>query len=238
MSLLRITARRSINAALYNTFPAVARVPLAARALSSNAAQSDNEELIKHAPGWKHENASDSEAIVKADRENHRDVSHLQNETVKHLKKGEEDFVDNIKTRVTETAKDYVDKAKSMGSHVSEQGGEYVDKAKEAGREAKRVYGDDAGSVGSQASEYGSGYVDKAKKAGQEAKKAGEEYLSESDYVNRAKKETNEAQGMMKDGAQKVSDFVKSTVDSAKKAVGMDSSSTSNNNNSDRKSNH
>ncbi|KAF9902792.1 hypothetical protein EC991_004527 [Linnemannia zychae] len=186
------------------------------------AQKEQNEELMKHAPGWKHENASDSEAIVKADREPHpKDVSDMQHETVKHLKKDEGDFIDNLKTKATETAKEIADKAKSMSSHTSSQGGEYLDKAKRAGQEAKREFGDNAKSV----SDQGGDYVDQAKRAGNEAKKIGEEHLSESDYVERAKKEANNAQGMMKDGAQKVSDFVKNTVDSAKKAVGMDDSS-------------
>jgi len=211
---------------------------------------------MKHAPGWKHENASESEASVKADREPHsRDVSHMQDDTVKHLKRGEEDLVDNLKTKATETAQEYMDKAKSMGSQVSDYGGEYVDKAKQAGQQAKEEYGgkiqkasqqakeevadktqamgskmsdqakkvgEEAKSMGTKASEYGGEYVD-------QAKKAGEKYLKEEDYVERAKSEASNAQGMMKDGAQKVSDFVKSTVDSAKKAVGMDSSSSGNN---------
>ncbi|KAG9062908.1 hypothetical protein KI688_004505 [Linnemannia hyalina] len=245
MSLLRLTARRSVNSALFNGTPGFARVPLLARSLASNAAQKDEkEELMKHAPGWKHENASESEASVKADREPHsRDVSHMQDDTVKHLKQGEEDFVDHIKAKATETAQGYMDKAKSMGSQASDQGGEYVDKAKQAGQQAKEEYGDknqkasqqarevgdktkamgsklpdqakkvgeEAKSMGSKVSEYGGEYVDQAKKAGQK-------YLKEEDYVVRAK-----------DGAQKVSDFVKSTVDSAKKAVGMESSSSGNN---------
>lgn len=223
----------------------------------SNAAQKEErEELIKHAPGWKHENASESEASVKADREPHaRDVSHMQNETVKHLKRGEEDFVDNLKTKATETVQEYVDKAKSMGTQVSDNGGEYVDKAKQAGQQAKELYGDKTKKAGQQAKEevgdktqaMGSKMSDQAKKVGEEvksmgtkvseyggeyvsqAKKAGEKYLKDEDYVDQAKSEASNAQGMMKDGAQKVSDFVKSTVDSAKKAVGMDSSSSGTN---------
>jgi len=250
MSLLRITARRSLNATLSNTTPAIARVPLLARSLASNAAQKDDE-LIKHAPGWKHENASESEASVKADREPHsRDVSRMQDETVKHLKRGEEDFIDNVKAKASDTAEEYVNKAKSVGSQVSNYGGEYVDKATQAGQHAKEEYGDkakkagqeaqdktqamgskmsdqakkvgeEAKSMGSKASEYGGEYVD-------QAKKAGEKYLKGDDIGERAKSEATHAQGMVKDGAQKVSDFVKSTVDSAKKAVGMDSSSSSN----------
>ncbi|KAF9120386.1 hypothetical protein BGW39_011462 [Mortierella sp. 14UC] len=222
MSLLRPAARRSLNAALSNTTPAVVRVPLLARSLFSHVAQnSQKEELMKHAPGWKHENASESEANVKADREPHpKDVSHMQHETVKHLKNDEEDFIDNLKTKASETAKEFADKAKSMGSDTSNQGGEYLDKAKRAGQAAKEEFGDKAKSI----SDQGADYVDQAKKAGHEAKKTGEEHLSESDYVERAKREASNAQGMMKDGAQKVSDFVKNTVDSAKKAVGMDDS--------------
>ncbi|KAF8929264.1 hypothetical protein BGZ47_001173 [Haplosporangium gracile] len=234
MSLLRITARRSLNATLSNTTPAIARVPLLARSLASNAAHKDDE-LIKHAPGWKHENASESEASVKADREPHsRDVSRMQDETVQHLKRGEEGFIDNVKAKTSETAEEYVNKAKSAGQHAKE---EYGDKAKKAGQEAKdktqamgskmsdqaKKVGEEAKSMGSKASEYGGEYVD-------QAKKAGEKYLKGDDIGGRAKSEATHAQGMVKDGAQKVSDFVKSTVDSAKKAVGMDSSSNSSKN--------
>ncbi|KAF9138851.1 hypothetical protein BGX30_008648 [Mortierella sp. GBA39] len=211
---------------------------------------------MKHAPGWKHENASESEASVKADREPHfRDVSHMQDDTVKHLKQGGEDLVDNLKTKATETAQEYVNKAMSMGSQVSDYGGEYVDKAKQAGQQAKEEYGGKAQKASQQAKEevgdktqaMGSKMSDQAKKVGEEAKsmgskvseyggeyvdqakKAGEKYLKKEDYAERAKSEASNAQGLMKDGAQKVSDFVKSTVDSAKKVVGMDSSSSGNN---------
>ncbi|KAF9307889.1 hypothetical protein BGZ91_008117 [Linnemannia elongata] len=253
MSLFRLTAHRSVNTVISNSTPAVARVPLLVRSLASNTAQKEEkEELIKHAPGWKHENASESEASVKADREPYaQDVSHMQHETVKHLKRGEEDFVDNLKTKATETAQEVMDKAKSMGSQASDYGGEYVDKAQQAGQYAKEEYGDkakkahqqakeevgdksqalgsklsdqakkvgeEAKSMGSKASEYGGEYVD-------QAKKAGAKYLKKEDQFEQA----SNAQGMMKDGAQKVSDFVKSTVESAKKAVGMDNSSSGTN---------
>ncbi|KAG0271881.1 hypothetical protein BGZ95_000258 [Linnemannia exigua] len=227
MSLLRLTARRSLGTALSSTTPAVCRIPVLARPLSIYTAQrQQREDLMKHAPGWKHENASESEASVKADREPHsRDVTHMQQETIKHMKE-EEDVIDNIKAKVSETASEFVDKAKSLGSDASNQGGEYIDKAKRAGQEAKKEFGEKTKPISDKERDY----VDQAKKAGQEAKKAGEEFLSESDYGERAKKEASNAQGMMKDGAQKVSDFVKSTVDSAKKAVGMDSSSSSSSN--------
>ncbi|KAF9919972.1 hypothetical protein FBU30_010302 [Linnemannia zychae] len=290
---LQITVRRS-SLALYKAFPVATKSSLV-RNLSNQAAHSeDSEGLMKHAPGWKHENASESEANVKADREPQpQDVSHLQDETVKYFKKdGEEDFLDNLKAKATEGATSLLHKAKSIGSQASNQGGEYMDKAREAGEEAKREYRHKVKSTGFQASEKGGEYVDQAKRmgeqvsekgeeyinqakrmeqqamrsgqeaknelkdkaksttsqasekgeeyvyqakrvgeefvdqakrVGQEAKKTGEKYMNESDYTDKIKKEAYETQGMLKDGAQKVSDFVKSTVDSAKKAVGMNS---------------
>ncbi|KAG0358573.1 hypothetical protein BGX24_005951 [Mortierella sp. AD032] len=220
MSLLRLTARRSLNAAFSNTTPAVVRVPILTRTLSCHAAQrQQKEDMMKHAPGWKRENASESEASVKADREpNPRDVSDMQHDTIEHLKKEEADIISNFKAKVSETASEFADKAKSLGSHASDQGEEYIDKAKKAGQEAKKEFGEKARSISEQQGDF----VDQAKRAGHEAKKAGEEHLSESGYGERVKKEASNAQEMMKDGAQKVGDFVKSTVDSAKKAVGMD----------------
>ncbi|KAF9080872.1 hypothetical protein BGX23_001561, partial [Mortierella sp. AD031] len=186
--LLRVTARRSFNTALVNTHPVVARAPLLARPFSNHAVQANEqkEELMRHAPGWKRENASESEASVKADREPYtQDVSHMQNETVKHLKNGEENAVDNLKTRAAEITKEYVDKAKSMGSQVSDQGDQVIDKARQAGEEAKKTR---------------------------------EVHPSESerkspDYVDKAKKEMHNAQGLVMDSAQEVMQNAQGMVD-------------------------
>ncbi|CAO3570337.1 unnamed protein product [Mortierella alpina] len=153
MSLLRVTARRSLNVALAHNSPAIARVPVLARTFSTNTTlQQQENELLKHAPGWKHENASESEASVKADREPHpANVEHLQNETVKHLKNDRSTSVQDLKEEAEKKGKEFIDKAKS-----------------EIPRQEESV-------------------IDGVKA-----------------------------------GAQKVTEFVKGSVDSAKKAVGMD----------------
>ncbi|KAG0203964.1 hypothetical protein BGX28_003932 [Mortierella sp. GBA30] len=64
-----------------------ARLSVITRAFFSNARQGKESELLKHAPGWKHENASESEASIKADREPQPEtLEYLQDETTKHLK--------------------------------------------------------------------------------------------------------------------------------------------------------
>ncbi|KAF9114769.1 hypothetical protein BGX27_009890 [Mortierella sp. AM989] len=158
MSLLRNPARRSFNVALSNNLPAVTRLPLIARTFSSSQ-NKNKEELLKHAPGWKDEHASESEAIVKADREPHYpDLDHLQRQSVEHLKGQSDDAVQDLK-----------DKAQAVGDNVSEHTKEYAHKAKE------------------------------------EVQKSNETLVDG-----------------VKIGAEKVTKFVKESVDTAKKAVGMD----------------
>ncbi|KAF9987649.1 hypothetical protein BGZ75_000296 [Mortierella antarctica] len=150
---LRITARRSLNVALVHNSPAIARVPVLARTFSTNTTLQQENELLKHAPGWKRENASESEASVKADREPHpANVEHMQNETVRHLKNDGSTSVQDLKEEAEKKGKEFLDKAKS---EIPQQEESVIDGVKA--------------------------------------------------------------------GAQKVTDFVKGSVDSAKKAVGMDS---------------
>ncbi|KAG0316113.1 hypothetical protein BGZ99_007042, partial [Dissophora globulifera] len=159
---------------------------------------------IKHAPGWKHENASDSEASVKADREPQpRNVEHLQRETVEHLRQNNAYTVDDLKNKaeavgenISEQAKGYANKAKAAGESVAEQSKEYA-------QQAKKVVDENVSSK--QAEEY----TQKAKAAGEQASKEAQQA----------------GEGVMegvKAGAEKVTQFVKESVDTAKKAVGMD----------------
>ncbi|KAF9350236.1 hypothetical protein BGX26_011550 [Mortierella sp. AD094] len=177
MSLIRHTARRSFNVVLVNNTPAVSRLPIIARAFSNNGSQYKDQDAIKHAPGWKNENASESEASVKADREAHPpSTEHLQRESVEHLKSYGDHAIHDLKN-----------KAQAVEENVSKNAKEYANKAK---KEAENV------------SENAKEYADKAKK---EAEKSSETLVDG-----------------VKSGAEKVTQFVKESVDSAKKAVGMD----------------
>ncbi|KAF9435274.1 hypothetical protein BGZ76_006592 [Entomortierella beljakovae] len=119
MSLFLNTTRRSYFMALTNDFPAVTRLPMIARPFSSKETHP-----IKHAPGWKQENASDSEANVKADREPQvYSTEQMQRESVEHLKNNAESLADQ--------AKEYVDKARVVGEKMSEKSKEYAAQASE-----------------------------------------------------------------------------------------------------------
>ncbi|KAG0371326.1 hypothetical protein BC939DRAFT_478681 [Gamsiella multidivaricata] len=250
MSLLRHTARRSFNVALtYNT-PAVARLPLFARTISSQAPLFNQKEVIKHAPGWKQENASASEATVKADREPHpKNMKDLQDETVEHLTSDSTHAVHDLKNeaesmgkkaaaageRMTENlsgnSKEYADMAKNAGERISKNlsgnSKEYADKAKAVGERvtenlsgSTKEYADKAVAMGENMSKNSQEYVDKAKAAGEHAAKQTMEYAGEA---KKEAQQTGESMlGGVKSGAEKVTQFVKESVDSAKKAVGMD----------------
>ncbi|KAG0007371.1 hypothetical protein BGZ80_004735 [Entomortierella chlamydospora] len=131
MSLLRHTARRSFNAVLANNTTAFSRLTIA-RGFADHSPQSrgqDNE--IKHAPGWRSEDASESEANVKADREDRTpdtNTEHLQRESVEHLMNqvdhaihGLKEEVQSAKTNVVKNAKEYANKASETVGSVADK---------------------------------------------------------------------------------------------------------------------
>ncbi|KAF9899017.1 hypothetical protein BX616_003361 [Lobosporangium transversale] len=261
MSLLRHTVRRSFNVAIANkNTPAVTRIPLVARTFSSNTPQYNDQNLIKHAPGWEEGNASASEASVKADREPHpEDVRHLQNESVKHLKDKHGDsasMVDDLKIKAQDAgenmsnqAKQYANKAMNRGETLAQQGKEYAQKAMNVGENmsesltgqskeyAQKIknaaedmtgdlsgkgqeYANKAKGAGAEAAKQGQQYAEKAKQAGEEVSKQGQQYGEKAKQQAQQASET--MMGGVKAGAEKMTQFVKESVDSAKKAVGMD----------------
>lgn len=161
---------------------------------------------MKHAPGWKHENASQSEANVKADREPAPpNVEHLQNESVEHLKgKG-----DTMSKSATSAMHGLKNKAQAMSENMSGQSQEYARKTMEAGENMVENVSEKTRGAGEYASKQGRELSEKAQAEANKAKK-GAEAAGEN------------MMGSVKAGAEKVTQFVKESVDSAKKAVGMD----------------
>ncbi|KAK3809190.1 MAG: hypothetical protein J3Q66DRAFT_353180 [Benniella sp.] len=203
MSLFRYTASRTLIA---NT-RAIPRLPLVAvRPFFSPAPQVEEErDLLKHAPGWKHENASQSEANVKADREpSPPNVKHMQNESVEHLK----GKADDMSKSATSTMQDLKGKAQEMSENMSGQSQEYARKAMEVGENMVENVSETTRGAGEYASKQGREMSEKAKTEASKAKK-GAEAAGEN------------VMGSVKAGAEKVTQFVKESVDSAKKAVGM-----------------
>ncbi|KAI8595490.1 hypothetical protein EDD21DRAFT_391099 [Dissophora ornata] len=218
MSLLRHTARRSLNVVMTHNIPVVARLPLFARVISSNASLFKENDLMKHAPGWKHENASDSEASIKADREPQpKNVEDLQKETVEHLKQDGSNTTGDLKNKaealsedLSKQAKEYANKAKAAGENLVEQSKEYAQKAKVEGEKMTENM------PGMEAKEY----AKKARDMGEDASKQGLEYAEKA--KEEAQRTGESVVDGVKSGAEKMSQFVKESVDSAKKAVGMD----------------
>ncbi|KAF8948791.1 hypothetical protein BGZ46_005296, partial [Entomortierella lignicola] len=95
------------------------------------------EDPIKHAPGWRGENASDSEASVKADRENHpANVEDLQKQSVEHLKSDSDHAIHGLKEKV-EKAQHIVEENVSQ---VEENTKEFAEKAKkEFGKSGENI---------------------------------------------------------------------------------------------------
>ncbi|KAF9354182.1 hypothetical protein BGX34_011174 [Mortierella sp. NVP85] len=207
MSLFRYTASRTLNVPIAPR--AIPRLPLvvAARSFSSPAPQvQDKEDLLKHAPGWKHENASQSEANVKADREPApSNVQSMQKDSVEHLK-GKADDMSRSATSAMEGVKN---KAQAMSENMSGQSQEYARKAVEVGENMVENVSETTRGAGEYAAKQGREMSEKAKTEASKAKK-GAEAAGEN------------MMGSVKAGAEKVSQFVKESVDSAKKAVGMD----------------
>ncbi|KAF9351236.1 hypothetical protein BGX26_010716 [Mortierella sp. AD094] len=90
MSLLSRYFRQSLVSARMNTAaPLAAVVPHWNRSFS-NSSQSFKKDVIKNAPGWNAENATDSEADVKADRERlPKNMEQLQEETIEFVSESE-----------------------------------------------------------------------------------------------------------------------------------------------------
>ncbi|KAI1316109.1 hypothetical protein EDD11_010423 [Mortierella claussenii] len=231
MSLLRHTTRRSFNVAMINT-PAVARLPLFARTFSSQTSLFKDKNVIKHAPGWDHEKASASEASVKADREPHpKNVEHLQQETVKHLHQDNGDVLNDMKNKaqsvgenVSQQTKEYANKAKNIGENLADQGKDMSENlsqvAQDAIKNSKEAVAHKVGETNAEnLAEQGKEYAEKAKQGAQQAAKQGQKY---AEMAKEGAQQSGESVlGGVKSGAEKVTQFVKESVDSAKKAVGM-----------------
>ncbi|KAF9178239.1 DnaJ sub C member 7, partial [Haplosporangium sp. Z 11] len=277
MSLLQRTARRSFSIALSNNTSATSRLPFAARAFSSNAPQWGHNELLKNAPGWKHENASASEASVKADRDPQpTNIQDLQRETVEHVKKtdsrGNKSTIDSVKDvanmmkdeaskkgeEYMEEGKEAFNKAKTQASNMTEdimrKGQETADKAKaQAGNVTENIMrkgqetADKAGNMTEDMMRKGQETADRAKT---EAGNMKEDLLQKGqETADRAKAEAgNMKEDLLQKGqetadrakinasrkdetvfdtvkaeAQKAKEYVQESLESAKKAVGMDS---------------
>ncbi|KAG0223742.1 hypothetical protein B0O80DRAFT_432967 [Mortierella sp. GBAus27b] len=211
MSFLSYTTRRSLNVGLSHTRP-VARWPLAVRTLSSAATQPRERDAIKHAPGWRHEDASESEANVKADREPPpQDVKSMQHESVKHLKdraSGDELSSSATTAATTQAIHDLKNKAQSLGEDLSGMGHEYAQKARGVGEKVAENVTQATTAAGDYAGKHGQEFSDKTKEAVRPTTGPG---AGTGENV----------MGSVKSGAEKVGRFVKESVDSAKKAVGM-----------------
>ncbi|KAG0054302.1 hypothetical protein BGZ83_011507 [Gryganskiella cystojenkinii] len=282
MSLFRHSARRSMNVALAQN---TSQLPILSRAFANSTAREANQlsqrderppskdkTVIKHAPGWKHENASDSEASVKADREPHApNVKHLQNETVDHLHGDGDTLLHDLKEKaqavgynVAQAGKEYAHKAQDMGENLSQSGQKYLNQTKEEVQhlsektsnqsqevaqkvktEAGKVTEKDISREGRKLADQvkneaenvkisGKGYVDRAKT---EVKEIRDKSLSpeSKDYAFKVEQEAKQTGDSVLDGvkagAQKMSSMLKGSMETAKKAVGMDGNSNSNSNN-------
>ncbi|KAG0264368.1 hypothetical protein BG011_006974 [Mortierella polycephala] len=135
MSLLHRTARRSFKIALSSNTSAISRLPFVARPLSSKAPKQGENELLKNAPGWRHEDASESEASVKADREPaFRNVQDLQDETAEHMKRNGSHSSNTTVDSMKDAANNMKDKVSQKSKEYTEKGKEYYEKTKvEAG---------------------------------------------------------------------------------------------------------
>ncbi|KAF9962799.1 hypothetical protein BGZ65_007891 [Modicella reniformis] len=178
MSLLRLTAHRSINAAVIHNTRAIIRLPIVATrtftsTLPNGVPQIEHHpkhDIVKNAPGWKHENASQSEANVKADRAPHpSDLRTLQDESVEHLKNI---FSSSSSQSATQTAKEAVNdlknKAQSMGENLSQ-------KAKGVGENMVENTMGTTRTAGEYATKQGKEMADKSKMEAERVKKGVEE---------------------------------------------------------------
>jgi len=185
MTLLRFTAvPRSINAAVIHNTRAIIRLPLvASRTFVSGGPQVDRpQDILKNAPGWKHENASQSEANVKADRSPHpADVRSLQNESVEHLKRSgaHGNTFSSTTQSAAQTARGAVEdlkkKAQSMGENISEQSKEYTQKAKQVGENMVENTMDSTRTAGEYAAKQGQEMAGKAQTEADRMKKGAEQ---------------------------------------------------------------
>lgn len=201
--------------------------------------------VIKHAPGWKHEQASESEANVKADREPHpRNIEHLQNETIDHLHGDGDTLLKDMKEKaqavgrnVAKASKECTDKVHDMGEGLSKDSRQYLNKAN---KEAKNL-----GEMASKQAEGGQGrkWTEQIKDEAENAKLSGEGYVDRAktqakemrdknlspeskEYAYKVKEEVKQSGDLIMDGvktgAQKMSALLKESMETAKKAVGMD----------------
>ncbi|KAI7816609.1 hypothetical protein BC939DRAFT_468584 [Gamsiella multidivaricata] len=150
----------------------------------------NKKDVIKSAPGWSPEKATESEADVKADREpSPSNIRELQEETIEIIVE-KEDSNGNIFEKTTQKLKHTIEEVEDSGGRAEENmvknGEKVIEKMAHRAEEVGAALGKTTGTV-----------------------------------KNRVEYAEDSVKHEVKTGAQKVSEFVKESIDSVKKTVGL-----------------
>ncbi|KAF9951609.1 hypothetical protein BGZ72_006923 [Mortierella alpina] len=152
-------------------------------------------DVIKHAPGWQEELASESEADVKADREPMpRDIHQLQHESVMAIREKHHSTMDTA----AQTLKHDFDKATS-----------------ELNKEVKR-FGQEMGQTKDQIKNE---FKNKGEEGFQKMKKLERKAEGVKTHIEHSE---DSVMNEVKAGAQRMTDFMRESLDTVKKTVGLD----------------
>ncbi|KAF9941631.1 hypothetical protein BGZ75_003464 [Mortierella antarctica] len=199
MSMLRLTPPRLLaSARATGAAPAAALLPHWTRPFSSSSQNHKKMDVIKSAPGWQEELASESEADVKADREPMpRDIHQLQYESVKAIREKHHSSMEDA----AQTLKHDFDKA-----------------ARELNKEVKR-FGQEMGQTKDQ-------LKNEFKNKGEEGFKTMKGFERKVEGVKTHMEHSEDSvMDEVKAGAQRMTNFMKESLDTVKKTVGLGAAS-------------
>ncbi|KAF9568329.1 hypothetical protein EC968_002982 [Mortierella alpina] len=201
MSMLRFTPPRLVaSARATGVAPAATLLPHWSRHFSGSSANHKKMDVIKSAPGWQEELASESEADVKADRDPMpRDIHQLQYESVKAIREKHHSSVENA----AQTLKHDFDKA-----------------TRELNEEVKR-FGQEMG----QTKDY---LKHELKNKGEEGFKSMKDFEHKAEgFKTHLEHSEDSVMDEVKAGAQRMTNFMKESLDTVKKTVGLGANSGS-----------
>ncbi|KAF9908226.1 hypothetical protein BX616_000219 [Lobosporangium transversale] len=258
MSLLRIAAARSLRLVQphHRATPITAATPQWHRAFSSTP-QIFRKDPIKSAPGWAPENATESEAEVKADREPiPKDLLEFQKETIEIIVENDKDGASEIK----QIADDFFKRLEKLGEKIgvklevkdktSRELGEMIEKLEvklklkrvdtssnhhitddDLHRRLEKLEEELSQKLGKDMNGKSEVIIEKLAYRAEEAGAAlGNVAGTVKGRVDRAEDRIEDAGESVVDGvkagAHKVSNFVKESLDSVKKTVGINGQNT------------
>ncbi|KAF9290965.1 hypothetical protein BGZ68_005552 [Mortierella alpina] len=221
MSMLRLTPPRLLaSTRVRGAAPAAALLPHWGRYFSGSSQNHKKMDVIKSAPGWQEELASESEADVKADREPMpRDIHQLQHESVQAIREKHHNTIETaaqtLKHDFDKAARELNKEVKRFGQEMGQTTDQIKHELKNKSEEGFKKFGQEMGQT-----------TDHLKHEFQN--KSEEGFKTMKGFERKAEgvkthieHSEDSVMNEVKAGAQRMTNFMKESLDTVKRTVGL-----------------